>query len=55
MRSREPRDVAVTFRTTTAAVAELDRIAAEEQRDRSDVIRILLKEAVAARAKKGTL
>lgn len=46
------RDASVTFKTTIAGLAEIDRIANEEERDRSAMIRILLKEAVTARAKR---
>ena len=54
VRTGSGRDVSVTFRTTGAGVAEIDRLADEEERDRSAMIRILLKEAVAARAKRRT-
>jgi hypothetical protein len=43
--------VPVTVRLTVAGLAEIDRLASDEERDRSSMIRLLLKEAVAARQK----
>lgn len=45
--------VPVTVRLSVAGLAEIDRMAEAEERDRSSMIRILLKEAVAARQKRG--
>jgi hypothetical protein len=45
--------VPVTVRLSAAGVAEIDKLARSEERDRSAMIRILLKEAVAARQKRG--
>lgn len=44
--------VPVTVRMAQAGVREIDRMAADEDRDRSSMIRILVKEAVEARRKK---
>jgi hypothetical protein len=41
--------VPVTVRLTPTGLAEIDRMATDEERDRSSMIRLLLKEAVAAR------
>lgn len=48
----EPR-IQVTIRMSVAGVAAVDQIAKDEGRSHSDVIRRLLSEALAARAKKG--
>lgn len=45
--------VPVTARLSVAGLAEIDRMAQDEERDRSAMIRILLREAVAARQKRG--
>lgn len=42
----------VTIRLAVAGVAEIDRLAEAEDRDRSSMIRILLREAIAARKAK---
>ncbi len=41
-------DPATTFRCSVAVLAEIDRMADDEERDRSSMIRLLLKRAVAA-------
>lgn len=43
--------IPVTVRLSIAGVAEIDRIAEEEERDRSSMVRILLKEALTMRQK----
>jgi hypothetical protein len=43
--------VPVTVRLTPQGLAEIDRMADDEERDRSSMIRLLLREAVAARQK----
>lgn len=45
--------VPVTVRLTVAGLAEIDRMATAEERDRSSMIRLLLKEAVASRQQRG--
>lgn len=42
----------VTVRLSVTGVAEIDRLAEAEERDRSALIRILLREAIAARQAK---
>jgi len=42
--------VPVTVRLTPQGLAEIDRMADDEERDRSSMIRLLLREAVQARA-----
>lgn len=53
--TREPRPVAINARISESGAEWIDLIAIEEQRSRSDVIRILLKEAIEARARAGRL
>jgi predicted transcriptional regulator len=45
--------VPVTVRLSPDGLAEIDKLATAEERDRSSMIRILLREAVAARHIKG--
>lgn len=47
----EPR-VQVVVRLSASGVAELDRIAEDEERTRSQVIRMLLREALEARSRR---
>lgn len=42
----------VNIRLSKSGLTEIDRLAVEDQRTRSDMIRVLLSEALAARAKK---
>lgn len=51
MSTRDER-VPVTVRISAAGLVEIDRMAAAEERDRSAMIRILLREAVAGRQKR---
>jgi metal-responsive CopG/Arc/MetJ family transcriptional regulator len=44
--------IAISVRLSAAGLAEIERMAAEEERDRSSMIRILLREAVTARQKR---
>ena len=44
--------IPVTVRLTTGGLAQIDHMAEAEERDRSSMIRILLKEAVTARQKR---
>jgi len=53
--SREARPVAINARISEGGAEWIDLIARDEQRTRSDVVRILLKEAIEARAKAGRL
>jgi hypothetical protein len=46
-------DPATTFRCSVDVLAEIDRMATAEERDRSSMIRLLLKEAVASRQQRG--
>jgi hypothetical protein len=45
-------DEALTIRFTTEEMAEIERVAAEEQRTRGAAVRKLVAEALAARQKK---
>jgi hypothetical protein len=46
--------VPVTVRLSPDGLAEVDKLAADEERDRSSMIRLLLREALAARQRKAT-
>jgi len=48
-RGETERSAYLTVRVTKAGLAEIDRMAADEERDRSSMVRLLLREAVAAR------
>lgn len=50
---RTKRDASITIRVAPPAVDALDALADAEQRTRSDMARILLGEALAARQKRG--
>jgi predicted transcriptional regulator len=50
--TRPKRDASLTIRVAPAAVEALDVLAEQEQRTRSDMARILLSEALAARQRK---
>ena len=47
-----PDRVPVTVRLARAGIAEIDAMARDEDRDRSSMVRILLREAIAARRAK---
>lgn len=49
---RPKRDASLTIRVNADAVTALDALAEQEQRTRSDMARILLGEALAARSKR---
>lgn len=51
--TRPRRDASLTIRVAAPAVEALDALAEAEQRTRSDMARILLGEALAARQRKG--
>lgn len=52
---RARRPIVVNARVTEEGAAQIDAIAEAEDRSRSDVVRILLKEALDARARAGKL
>lgn len=53
--TREARPVAINARISETGAEWIDLIAQQEQRTRSDVIRILLKEAIETRGREGRL
>lgn len=46
--------VSLTIRLSPSGITQLDHLAADEDRTRSAMVRVLLKEALAARARKAT-